>query len=239
MRRALLSAVAAAALCAPMEARAQAIVNDPINLVENAATALSTAKTVEEMVTAVRELRRTYLLLDQTYNAIAHTTDLRGAARVLGGVSRWALPPGSQIPDLLTATGSGQWGRAAGIAAGNMAYRTPEADEYQIEMDRRERITANVQAIALDLSDDIDRRVANLDALLERAEASKDGTEGGAVANLVAVEGQNMQAHRAALQNAHLMLLADSRVTEQRREQMWRRDLDEHIERTRGALDGW
>lgn len=240
MRRFLLSAAAALALSAG-EARAQAIVNDPINLVENAATAVSTAKTAGEMVAAVQQLRRTYTLLDNTYQAIAHTTDLRGAARALGGASRWALPEGSQVPDLLTALGRGSWGRAAALIDGSRAHKTeePELLEYQEEMDRRERITSNVQSIVLDLSDDIQRRIEGIDLLLDRAEEGKDGTENAAVANLIALEGKNMQAHRDAVMNAQVMLMADDRVTKQRDEQRWARDVEETLRRTRSALSGW
>ena len=238
MKRILLAGAAALALSvAP--ARAQLIVNDPVNLIENAATALSTAKTLEEAVAAVQQLRQTYRLLDQTYNAIAHTTDLRGAAMLLGGMSRWALPPGSQIPNLMTALGSGSWGRAAELAAGSRLYRTAEADEYQREMDRRERVTANVQATAVAMSEDIEARTANLEALQARLEAAQDGTEVSAVNGLIAVEQQNLGAHRAALEGARMMLAADDRVTGQRREQMWRRDVDDYMEKTRAAVGGW
>lgn len=238
MRAALLAAVAACALhSSPL--RAQALVQDPINLIQNTITATTSVKTLAEAVAAVRELQRTYRMLDQTYNAIAHATDLQGAARLMGGMSRWALPPGSEVPGLLSALGSGQWGRAAALAAGSQVYRSPDADEVQVEMDRRERITANVQSIALALSDDIEDRTANLEGLQARLEAARDGTEVAAVNGLIALEGQNLNAHRTALEGARVMLAADDRVVGQRREQMWRRDVDEHVEKTRGALGGW
>lgn len=241
MRALLLAGAAALAVCAaaPNAARAQFIVQDPVNLIQNTITATTSVKTLAEAVAAVQQLRRTYALLDQTYNAIAHTTDLQGAARLLGGVSRWALPPGSEIPGLLTALGDGQWGRAAELAAGGQVYRTPEPDEYQREMDRRERVTANVQAIALAMSEDTEARAAGLEALQARLEAARDGTEVTAVNGLIAVERQNLEAHRASLESARVMLAADDRVSAQRREQMWRRDLDEHLDRTRAALGGW
>ena len=58
-------------------------------------------------------------------------------------------------------------------------------------------------------------------------------------AALIAVEQQNLGAHRAALEGARMMLAADDRVTGQRREQMWRRDVDDYMEKTRAAVGGW
>lgn len=236
--RAFLLASCAAAVAVPT-ARAQLAVQDPINLIQNTITATTSVKSLAEAVQAVRELQRTYRLLDQTYNAIAHTTDVRSVARNLGGVSRWVLPPGSRVPDLLTAAGSGNWGRAASLLDGSRAYRTPEEDEYQREMDRRERITSNAQATVVALMEDMEVRTANLEILQDRLEEAKDGTEVSAVAGLIQVERENLQHHKAMLEGARIMLAADDRVTVQRQEQMWRRDVDEHIDRTRGALDGW
>jgi hypothetical protein len=75
---------------------------------------------------------------------------------------------------------------------------------------------------ALDAQD----HVTKLAILQARLEAARDVTEVSAVNGLIALEQQNLDAHRAQIENVRLLLASDDRVSQQREEQMQRESAD-------------
>jgi hypothetical protein len=227
MRRLLLTALTLALLYgAP--ARALDIVHDPASNVTR----------IAEAARAIAEAVRQYQMLERTYNAIAHSTDLSGMANALGGVSRTWMPEAGPTLDAMRGVGQLVY-QADRLRTGNRLYIPPIMDEWAREMERRENVTANAQALAAAGMEDAQDRIARLGLLQGRLEAAQDGTEVAAVNGLLLVEQQNLAAHRAQIEQARLVLAAEERVERQRTEQRWRRDVDDWEAKTAPALEGW
>ena len=106
-------------------------------------------------------------------------------------------------------------------------------------MERRERVTANAKAMAEAAYTDAEEQLAQLDALRAEVEAASDVTAVTAQSAAVALAHQRLSANQAMLEQARLLLTADDRVTQQRSEQRWRRDVDAWLKKTAPALEGW
>ena len=106
-------------------------------------------------------------------------------------------------------------------------------------MERRERVTANAKAMAEAAYTDAEEQLAQLDALRAEVEAAPDVTAVTAQSAAVALAHQRLSANQAMLEQARLLLTADDRVTQQRSEQRWRRDVDAWVKKTAPALEGW
>jgi hypothetical protein len=232
MRRLLLAGAAALAL-APVPSGAQYALEST--------QLLSWAQQATDMMRQIQQMQAQLRQLEMTYNAIAHATDLGGIAGALGGVSRTYFPEASQALGMVSRLSSGGlptlWGEAGRFAAANQRYRSPVTDDWQREMDRREAVTANAQAVAAAGIADAEDRIAKLELLRGRLEAAQDGTEVAAVNGLIAVERQNLAAHSANLQNIALMLAAEDRVERQRVEQGQRLSAEALMERTAPVTD--
>ncbi|NOG73588.1 MULTISPECIES: type IV secretion system protein [Roseicella] len=228
MRRKLLIATTALTLCAVLPARAFDIVHDPA----------SNATRIVEAARAISEAIRQYQMLERTYNAVAHATDLQGLAQALGPVTRTYMPEAGSALESMRGVGQ-LWGQAQRLRTGNRIYMPPVLDEWANEMERRENATANAQAIAAAGMEDAQDRISRLSAMQLRLETAQDGTEVAAVNGQILVEQQNLAAHRAQIEQAHLVLAAEDRVAQQRSEQRWRRDVDDWAAKTEGALAGW
>ena len=215
----------AVALAAP--AQAQWIVSDPTH----------TAETIIRGINEVRELERQYRQLVSTYEAITGARSLGGIASALGGVSRTFMPGGSTVPGLMH--GQSAWGQGGALMTRNRLYSPAERDEWALEMERRERATANAQALAGAAIEDAEDRIARLGDLHAALEQAQDLREVAAIQGAIAVEQQNLGAHRAQLEQVRLLLATEERVERQRAEQRVRRDADEWIEKTRDGLGGW
>lgn len=231
----LAAGLAAAAAALPSPAAAQLPVIDGGNLAQ---TTLTAARALQQ----IEQLRAQYDRLARTYEAIAHTTSVEGVAGALGGLSRQVLPPAARLPDLLGGRG-GEWGGAGAALRADRLYAPPAGgngdDAWAREMERRERATANAKAMAQAAAEDAEREIASLDALRGEVEAAPDGTAGVAVGNGLALARHRLDASRLQLEQVRLLLAADDRVTAQRGEQAWRRDVDDWMARTRSALGGW
>jgi hypothetical protein len=118
-------------------------------------------------------------------------------------------------------------------------YAPADRDEWAREMERRERVTANAKAMAQAAIEDAEQEIGSLDTMRGEVEAAPDGTAGVAVGNGLSLARQRLDASRLQLEQIRLMLAADDRVTAQRGEQAWRRDVDDWATRTRPALNGW
>lgn len=227
MRRLLLALwMALVLLIGPVSA--QWTVHDP----------LSNATRITEAARSIAEAIRQYQMLERTYSAIAHATDLQSLSSTLGPVTRTFMPEAGPALDAMRGAGR-MIGQAQQLRSGNRLYIPQVMDEWANEMQRRENVTANAQAIAAAGMEDAQDRISRLSAMQLRLEAAQDGTEVAAVNGLIAVEQQNLAAHRAQIDQARLMLAAEERVERQRGEQRWRRDVDDWAAKTETALEGW
>lgn len=240
IRRALLAGCAALAL-AVGQARAQGIPTyDNLNYLINTITSTNAVTTAKQAIQLVQEAQRTYSLLTNTYNAIAHSTNLIDTAAALGGVSRQYLPGEvSEVLNGVTTMGYGSRGGVMGLLNGagallgsNRFFQSSRQDDWQREMERRESVTANIQRIATSGMEDSRIQLANLGILRARLEAAQDGTEVSAVNGLIGIMGHNLEIHRGNMQQAMILAQAETRVAEQRAEQRQRRDAEELLRNT-------
>lgn len=208
MKRFLLAASSALALAAAQPAQAQLTVIDPAHITQ----------TIAESAKQIVEAQRQYQQLVMTYEAIAHQTDLSSVAALLGGMSRTFMPGAGEVPGLLGGQ-AGTWGQAQAMLERNRYFDVGQEDPWGREMQRRERATANAQALAAAGLEDAQQRVEALEGLRARLEAAENGTELAAVQGAIAVEQQNLAAHRAQIEQTRLLLAAEDRVERQRAEQ--------------------
>jgi hypothetical protein len=176
--------------------------------------------------------------LKDTHRVLSHVTSLAGANGALGGFTRQAGPSSSQLPRLMNGSGS-EWGTANTRLREDRLYAPTDSDEWSTEMERRERVTANAKAMAEAAYTDAEEQLAQLDALRAEVEAAPDVTAVTAQSAAVALAHQRLSANQAMLEQARLLLTADDRVTQQRAEQRWRRDVDAWVRKTAPALEGW
>jgi hypothetical protein len=216
MRTFLLTTAALLALTAP--ARAIGVVYDPV---QDTQGIQELAKWVQQL----SEMQRQYEQLVSTYNALAHVTDLSGAAYALGGLTRNYMPEANAIPDLMTDVAN-LWGRAEYFNSYDLYYASNVIDKWGTEMERRRAVTSNAKAIAAAGALDAQDHVTKLAILQARLEAARDVTEISAINGLIALEQQNLDTHRAQIENVRLLLASDDRVSQQREEQMQRESAD-------------
>lgn len=228
MRRVLLAGAACLCFALVDQAQAQRIVHDPVHM----------AETIARGVNEVRQLERQYRQLVSTYEAITGPRALDRVAGALGGVSRSYMPRSGSVTGLLHGQG-GTFGQGQALLDRNRVYAPPERDEWAQEMERRETATANAQALAAAGLEDAEDRIARLDDMRVALERAQDTREAEGINGMIAVEQQNLAAHRTQLEQVALLLAAEDRVDRQRGEQRVRRDADEWIGKTRGALEGW
>lgn len=223
MKRMLLAAAAALAL-ATGTARAQLSVYDLKGDVARAA----------EAVRSIQQMVQQYRMLESTYNAIAHATDVRGVAAALGGPARMYFPEVGQIPGLIAGSGS-LYGAANGLIGMSRYLDVGEDSPWAREMQRRERATANLKAMALGGMESAQTSIGGLMSLLDRLSGSQDGTEVAAVNGALAVEQQNISHHQAQVAQLQLMLGTEDRSDRQRAEQMRYESASELYDATAGG----
>lgn len=227
IRRSLLAGVALAALTSPVHAID--IVLDPVQEVQG-------IEQLAQWAQQIAAMKQQYDQLVMTYNALAHATDLSGVAAALGGVTRTYLPEANIIPDMLGTAGY-LWGRGQYFNELDAYYAIESADRWTKEMERRRSVTSNAKALAAASSLDAQDHVMKLGVLQARLHAAQDVTEVTAVNGLIALEQQNLDSHRAQVENIRLMMMADDRVSEQRAEQMQRESADRLLAATSPITD--
>ena len=236
MRKVLLVTVAVMALSLPHRAHAIDIVFDPVQEIQGVQELIHQAKEwahyVKEAAQWVEVLgwyKRQWDTAVSTFNAISHVTDLSSAASALGGLTRNYMPEANAIPELMRDVNN-LWGRAGYYNAHDMYYTSRVlnkwGDRWSDEMERRMVVTSNAKAMAEAATFNAEDHVTKLDILRARLESAVDVTEVTAVNGLIALEQQNLDAHRAQIQNVALLLEAEQRVTAQRDEQLQRESAD-------------
>jgi opacity protein-like surface antigen len=222
MKRFLLATAALLALTAP--ARAIDVVYDPVQDIQG-------IQELAKWVQQIAAMKQQYDQLVSTYNALAHVTDLSSAAYALGGLTRNYMPEANAIPDLMTDVAN-LWGRAGYFNSYDLYYASNVIDKWGTEMERRRAVTSNAKAMAAAGALDAQDHVTKLAILQARLEAARDVTEVSAVNGLIALEQQNLDAHRAQIENVRLLLASDDRVSQQREEQMQRESADMLLQAT-------
>ncbi|TPG52469.1 hypothetical protein EAH89_18055 [Roseomonas nepalensis] len=190
-----------------------------------------------QAIATVEQLRQEFAMLERTYNSIAHTTSIQGLSSAIGGLSRYTQPRAGVAMN--GARGQGSWGSAEAQMQADRLYASPAQDDWQREMERRERSTAHIKAMVEQNIADIEEQIDALDAMKAELEAQPDGTAVQAHVGGIQLAANKLQAQQTQLLQAQTLLAAEERVTAQRAEQMRRRDLDQQINRTAGALGGW
>lgn len=223
MRMLLLAGVAALALQAT-PARAQWAVIDAANL----------AQSVEQVTQAIQQVT----VLRATFDAVSHVTDIGEAMSAVGGISRRVLPLGSEISGLMSGS-RGLFGSAGQRLQSDRVYSPAEADEWSEEMNRRETVTANARALAEAGMDDCDLILDALHTLSRLVGLAPDGTAGTAIQSAINLVRGRTQIVNSTMTQISSMVALDNRVTQQRGEQRWRRDVDAYIAKTSPALEGW
>lgn len=223
MRMLLLAGVAALAFQAT-PARAQWAVIDAANL----------AQSVEQVTQAINTIK----VLRSTFDAVAHVTDIGEAMSAVGGISRRVLPLGSEISGLMSGS-RGLFGSAGQRLQSDRVYTPAEADEWSEEMARRETVTANARAMAEAGMEDCDVVLEALQTLARLVGMAPDGTAGTAIQSAINLVRGRVQVANTTMSQISSMVALDNRVTQQRGEQRWRRDVDAYIDKTSPALEGW
>ena len=222
MRKILLAGVAVLALSGT--AHAQIPVTD---IALNTQTLANAIKDAAYWAQQVAQMTQEIEQAKATYEALHHATDLGGILGTLGGVSNTYLPAGSEIPGLLTGA-SGLWGQGGKFFDQGQLYAfSNEAGFIAEEMKRRQTVTANAQAITSAATTGYQQHLQNLSALQARLSAATDVTEVDTVNGLIAIEQQNLDAHRGLIEATKVALAADDRVTMQRAEQQRRKEADD------------
>ena len=216
MRNFLLAGVALLTLTEPVFA--WGVVYDPV---QDAQGIQELARWIQQ----IEAMQQQYQQLVLTYNVLAHATDLSDVASALGMVTRSYMPEASIIPDMMSDVGY-LWGRGAQFNEHDAYYTTQMADRWAREMQRRQAVTSNAKALASAALIDAQQQVLRLGDLQARLSAAQDVTEVSAVNGYIALEQQNLDSHRAQVENIRLMLEADDRVSQQRQEQMERESAD-------------
>jgi hypothetical protein len=206
-------------------ARAADIVFEPMLEAQGVMSLANQARELAQWVQQIAAMKQQYDQLVSTYNALAHVTDLSSAAYALGGLTRNYMPEAGAIPDLMTDV-SNLWGRGAYFNSYDLYYASQMIDKWGTEMERRRAVTSNAKAMASAASLDAEDHLTKLSILQARLEAAQDVTEVSAVNGLIALEQQNLDAHRAQVENIQLLLASDDRVTQQRDEQIRRESAD-------------
>ncbi|UEM08125.1 type IV secretion system protein (plasmid) [Skermanella rosea] len=227
MKKLLMTGVTLLALSAP--AHAFEVVYDPVQDVQG-------LQELAQWVEQLAAMQRQYEQLVATYNALAHITDLSSAAYALGGVTRNYLPEANAIPDLMSDVAN-LWGRAGYFNSYDTYYASTVLDRWGKEMERRKGVTSNAKAMAAAGALEAQDHLANLAILQARLESARDVTEVAAVNGLIAIEQQNLDSHRAQIENVRLLLASDDRVAQQRAEQMQRESADMLLARTAPITD--
>lgn len=208
MTRTLLAAAAALAISAG-SARAQLAVYDAKSDIARAA----------EAVRAIQQAIQQYRMLEATYNALAHSTDVFQVAGVLGGVTRTYMPEAGQAMSLFAGSGT-MYGAANGLMALSRYLDANDGTPEGEEMARRERATANFRAVGFAGMASAQDSIQRLAGLIDRITGSPDVTDVSAVNATIATEQQNIDHHRAQIAQTQLVLLTENRVDQQRAEQM-------------------
>jgi hypothetical protein len=223
VRNYLFATVALLTLAGP--ARAADIVFEPMLEAQGVMSLANQARELAQWVQQIAAMKQQYDQLVSTYNALAHVTDLSSAAYALGGLTRNYMPEANAIPDLMTDVAN-LWGRAGYFNSYDLYYASNVIDKWGTEMERRRAVTSNAKAMAAAGALDAQDHVTKLAILQARLEAARDVTEVSAVNGLIALEQQNLDAHRAQIENVRLLLASDDRVSQQREEQMQRESAD-------------
>ena len=202
MRRALLAGAACLCFALADQAQAQRVVHDPVHM----------AETIARGVNEVRQLERQYRQLVTTYEAITGARSLGGLANGLGGMSRTFMPRSTSVPGMMHGTG-GTYGQGQAMLDRNRVYAPAERDEWAMEMERRETVTANAQALAAAGLEDAEDRIVRLEDLRGSLEQAQDTREVEGINGAIAIEQQNLAAHRAQLEQVRLLLATEGEST--------------------------
>jgi len=236
MKKWLLMTTAAVALAVALPSQAAFVTCT--NCEEEVSAALRQVEQLQQWASQLKSMADQITQLKDINGTLSHYTSLSGANSALGGFSRPTLPSASSLSGLMNGS-STTWGKANTRLKEDRVYTPNDSDDWSKEMERRERVTANAKAIAEAAYADSEKQIEQLDALKAEIEAAPDVTAVTAQSAGIALAQQRLTANAGMINQAQLMLSADDRVTQQRSEQRWRRDIDAWSDKTKSAMEGW
>lgn len=192
----------------------------------------------------IKQLYDNYTMARNTWNAVSNARDVSSMVNALGAPTRRFMPEAS---DLVSGVGQGTRlvENGGNIRSANQLFAAlPQAQRsaevggrWLEEMNRRETTTANVQGTADLAVQDIQNRIAGLNAMQARIAVSPDAKDIADVTANIEVEKQNLALHQASMQALQLKLMAADRMEATRREQLEAQGAKRWSDATRYAVD--
>jgi len=211
-------------LAAPARVRAQFIVHDP-------------GSNLQRMLEFARSIQQQYQQVQLATSQLQSTARAVGSGNVgsaMGGISTYTLPGASTMTGLLG--GRGTIDNSQTYLQRDRLHQPQVQDEWAIEMQRREQVTANANAL-------IERGMRENEAdirRMQRLEQQLASTNAVVDAELLGVElsgfRERQEGHRRTLASVDTMLLTANRTDNLRQEQRQRRDAEKMTQDSAWAL---
>ena len=192
----------------------------------------SIAQLVQQVQTAsntLTTLQQSYNRLSQTYEALAHPTNVAG---MFPGVSVPGVqnPLGNvgQVPGVVSGTNLGSYGPTAQqFLQQNQVYQPPGTDAAAVAMNQQAQGTAGIQAIAYQNLQATQTRMQQLPAIQAQLDSAQTVQDVAAVNNRLQVEQQFVQTQQAQAQNLALLQKAQEDAASQQDQQRARQASDQ------------
>ncbi len=221
IRRTLLAGAATLTLVA-------AAVPNPAHALFGAGDVVFDPSVVAKAVEQIQAMQRQYTQLQQTYQALAHLTSINGVASQLG-LPSVQNPLGSvaQLPGIVNGTNlGGVSGLAQRLMSANRYYQPQGNDFTAQEMQRRAQGTAGLQALAMQNLQATQERMAGLQELQSRIDASPTTQDMGAVQARLAAESTFIETQQVQAQQLQVLQRAQEEASQQRVTEKQRQDAE-------------
>lgn len=203
-------------------ARAQVVVFDPQGLAQQ-------MQQLQNQVQQLAALKQQLEQGQQLYGSLNRLTDVNSVGALLARPEiRGALPSSAQdIQRLFSGSGTGALGGAAASRlSANQHYSSPGNDFYAQEIGRLARSTAGGQSLAQGIYDAASRRMEGLEQLRQRLGTATDAKEVLDLQARLQVEQGFLQIDTLRMQALSQLQQAEIAVSQQRREEEQRRQVD-------------
>jgi len=222
--KAVKAAVVAAGLSiADMDgARAQMIVFDPQAVAQQ-------MQQLQQQVQQLSTLKQQLEQGQQLYSSLNRLTDVNSVASLLSRPEiRSVLPTDyKQIQSLFSGSGGGSFGTAASsFLSGNSHYTSAGNDFYSQEIARLAKSTAGGQSLAQSIYDAATKRMDGIEQLRQRIGTSADAKEILDLQARISAEQGFLQIDVLRMQALAQLQQAEVTVSQQRREEEQRRQID-------------
>lgn len=192
---------------------------------------------VAKLADEIRTLENQLTQLRQTYQALAHLTNINGVATELGLPSvQNPLGAVSQVPGLLN--GSRLAAGAQQFLDANRYYQPQGNDFLAQEMQRRAQSTANIQALAQQNLQATEDRMAGLQELQGQIDASPTTQDMGAVQARLNAESNFISVQQAQAQQLQVLQRVQEQASQQRVAEWQRQSAEKQFNSTQPMGQG-